>query len=75
MLGLVLVCASDSGFGQGAGENKKEHHWWNESYPGEPLKNPWEPKWDEDFGFAAEHYPVVATEFGFWAGTDAICSR
>lgn len=40
MLGIVLVCASNSGFGQGAGENKKEHHWWNESYPGEPVKNP-----------------------------------
>lgn len=26
---------------------------------------PWEPKWEEDFGFAAGEYPVVATEFGF----------
>jgi len=26
---------------------------------------PWEPKWEEDFGFAANQYPVVATEFGF----------
>jgi hypothetical protein len=26
---------------------------------------PWEPKWEEDFGFAAEKYPVIATEFGF----------
>lgn len=26
---------------------------------------PWPPKWDEDFGFAANRYPVVATEFGF----------
>jgi endoglucanase len=25
---------------------------------------PWEPKWDENFGFAADRYPVVATEFG-----------
>jgi endoglucanase len=25
---------------------------------------PWEPKWEENFGFAAENYPVVATEFG-----------
>ena len=25
---------------------------------------PWEPKWEEDFGFAAATYPVVATEFG-----------
>ena len=22
-------------------------------------------KWKEDFGFAAEHYPIVATEIGF----------
>ncbi len=29
---------------------------------------PWEPKWEEDFGFAAANYPVVATEFGFNAG-------
>ena len=26
---------------------------------------PWEPKWEEDFGFAAERFPVLATEFGF----------
>lgn len=26
---------------------------------------PWEPKWEEDFGFAAGKYPVVATEFGY----------
>jgi len=26
---------------------------------------PWPPKWDEDFGFAAGQYPVFATEFGF----------
>ncbi len=26
---------------------------------------PWEPKWDEDFGFAAERYPMIATEIGF----------
>ena len=28
-------------------------------------KPPWEPKWDEDFGFAASTYPIIATEFGF----------
>jgi hypothetical protein len=27
-------------------------------------QRPWEPKWEEDFGFAAATYPVVATEFG-----------
>jgi endoglucanase len=26
---------------------------------------PWEPKWEEDFAFAATRYPVIATEFGF----------
>ena len=25
---------------------------------------PWEPRWEENFGFAADKYPVVATEFG-----------
>ncbi len=28
----------------------------------------YEPKWDEDFGFAAEKYPVVAPELGFTLG-------
>jgi hypothetical protein len=28
---------------------------------------PWESKWEEDFGFAAEKYPVIATEFGGFA--------
>jgi aryl-phospho-beta-D-glucosidase BglC (GH1 family) len=28
---------------------------------------PWEPKWEEDFGFAASKYPVIATEFGGFA--------
>ena len=26
---------------------------------------PWEPKWEADFAFAATKYPVIATEFGF----------
>lgn len=29
---------------------------------------PYEPKWDEDFGFASGKYPVFATEFGFVLG-------
>jgi endoglucanase len=28
---------------------------------------PWEGKWEEDFGFAASKYPVIATEFGGFA--------
>jgi hypothetical protein len=26
---------------------------------------PWPPKWEEDFGFAAGRYPIIATEIGF----------
>lgn len=33
-------------------------------YP-EKREQPWEPKWQEDWGFVAEDYPVIATEFGF----------
>jgi endoglucanase len=35
-----------------------------------PFKRsqPWEPKWEEDFGFAAQRYPVIATEIGFEVG-------
>ena len=32
---------------------------------------PWEPKWEEDFGFAAAKYPVVATEFGGFTAPSA----
>jgi len=32
-----------------------------------PFKRsrPWEPKWEEDFAFAAGKYPMIATEVGF----------
>ena len=33
-------------------------------YPNKRTR-PWSPKWEEDFGFAAEHYPILATEIGF----------
>jgi hypothetical protein len=26
---------------------------------------PWEPRWEEDFAFAADRYPMIATEIGF----------
>lgn len=26
---------------------------------------PWEPRWEENFAFAAERYPLIATEWGF----------
>jgi endoglucanase len=28
-------------------------------------KQPWEPRWEEDFAFAADTYPMIATEIGF----------
>jgi endoglucanase len=27
---------------------------------------PWPPKWEEDFGFASDRYPIIASEIGFW---------
>jgi endoglucanase len=36
-------------------------------YPYKRSK-PYVPKWEEDFGFAAERYPLVATEFSFGLG-------
>jgi len=38
-------------------------------YP-QKRKEPWEPKWQEDWGFAAETYPIVVTEFGFMSEED-----
>ncbi|HEU5078865.1 MAG TPA: cellulase family glycosylhydrolase [Opitutaceae bacterium] len=39
------------------------------AYVAHPYSNkrsqPWEPKWEEDFAFAARRFPVVATEIGF----------
>jgi len=28
-------------------------------------QEPWPPKWEEDFGFAAANYPIIASEIGF----------
>ena len=36
---------------------------------------PYVPKWDEDFGFAAGQYPVVATEFGFVLGGQGLAEN
>ena len=33
-------------------------------YP-QKREQPWVPKWEEDFGFVADDYPVFATEFGY----------
>ena len=29
------------------------------------VEEPWEPKWERDYGFVADKYPVFVTEFGF----------
>ena len=39
-------------------------------YPFKRSK-PWEPKWDEDFGFASGRFPIIATEIGYWTGPNA----
>jgi len=38
-------------------------------------KPPFEPKWDEAFGFAKEQYPVFATEFGCILGDHGIADN
>ena len=34
-------------------------------YAKQTASHPPPPKWEEDFGFAADHYPIIATEIGF----------
>jgi endoglucanase len=36
---------------------------------------PWEPKWEEDFGFASDQFPVVATEIGFTMGKEGMADN
>jgi endoglucanase len=43
-------------------------------YPNKREK-PWESKWEEDFGFAAAHYPIVASEIGFTTGKSEIADH
>lgn len=38
-------------------------------YP-QKRSEPWEQKWEEDWGFVAEDYPIVATEFGFMSADE-----
>jgi hypothetical protein len=33
-------------------------------YP-QKREQPWVPQWEKDWGHVADHYPVIATEFGF----------
>jgi endoglucanase len=43
-------------------------------YPHKRQK-PWEGKWEEDFGFAAGTFPVMATEIGFTAGKEGMADN
>jgi hypothetical protein len=36
---------------------------------------PWEPKWEEDFGFAADQFPILATEIGFTLGKEGLAEN
>lgn len=40
-------------------------------YPHKRTK-PYEPKWEENFGFTAKTYPVIATELGFTLGDESM---
>jgi hypothetical protein len=43
-------------------------------YPHKRSK-PWEPKWDENFGFAASRFPLLATEIGFTMGKEGLAEN
>ncbi|HTR81054.1 MAG TPA: cellulase family glycosylhydrolase [Bacteroidota bacterium] len=43
-------------------------------YPHKRTK-PYEPKWEEDFGFAASRYPIIATEIGFTLGKEGMADN
>jgi endoglucanase len=43
-------------------------------YPHKRSK-PWEPKWEENFGFAADQFPVLATEIGFTLGKGSMAEN
>ena len=36
---------------------------------------PWEPKWEENFGFAADRFPLIATEIGFTTGKQTMAEN
>ncbi|MDA3890445.1 MAG: cellulase family glycosylhydrolase [Salinivirgaceae bacterium] len=40
-------------------------------YPNK-CSQPWEPQWDQAFGFATDKYPVIATEIGFVMGDSGL---
>jgi hypothetical protein len=41
-VGLALMCVAGTAVAQNAGASNepKFHQWWNDRYPGEPLKSP-----------------------------------
>jgi hypothetical protein len=43
-------------------------------YPHKRSK-PYEPKWEENFGFAANKYPIIATEIGFTLGKEGMADN
>ncbi|MDZ7292209.1 MAG: glycoside hydrolase family 5 protein [candidate division KSB1 bacterium] len=43
-------------------------------YPHKRTK-PWEPKWEENFGFAAGRFPILATEIGFTLGKSTLAEN
>jgi endoglucanase len=43
-------------------------------YPHKRSK-PWEPKWEENFGFAADRFPILATEMGFSIGKQGMADN
>jgi endoglucanase len=43
-------------------------------YPNK-RSQPWEPKWEENFGFASGKYPIIATEIGFNTNTENYGTR
>jgi aryl-phospho-beta-D-glucosidase BglC (GH1 family) len=43
-------------------------------YPHKRSK-PYEPKWEENFGFAANRYPLLATEIGFTLGKEGMADN
>jgi endoglucanase len=44
--------------------NLQEIAYVSHPYP-QKRNKPWEPQWEQDFGFAADKYPVLLTELGF----------
>jgi endoglucanase len=44
--------------------NRKNVAYVTHPYP-QKRNKPWEPQWEKDWGHVADHYPIMATEFGF----------